>query len=59
MPPSWLKLDTAKTGDYFFTLGPSYITTNFDPRVYVKDSSGTLSFGLSKGAAMEAYSVLW
>ena len=44
-----VKIDTAKTGDYFFTLGPSSSTTNFNARVYVKDSSGTLSFGVSKG----------
>ncbi|HEY5123601.1 MAG TPA: dockerin type I domain-containing protein [Ignavibacteria bacterium] len=52
-----VKIDTAKTGDYFFTLGPSSSTTTFDPRVYVKDSAGSLSFGISKGpnAATPSY----
>lgn len=52
-----VKIDTAKTGDYFFTMNPPTSNTTFDPRVLVKDSSGTLSFGLSKGpnAATPSY----
>ncbi|MCX6165098.1 MAG: T9SS type A sorting domain-containing protein, partial [Ignavibacteriae bacterium] len=44
-----VKIDSGKTGDYFFTMNPPTSNTTFDPRVLVKDSSGTLSFGLSKG----------
>jgi len=44
-----VKIDTAKTGDYFFTMNPPSSNTTFDPRVFVKDSSGTLSFGINKG----------
>jgi len=44
-----VKIDTGKTGDYFFTMNPPSSNTTFDPRVLVKDSSGSLSFGLSKG----------
>jgi hypothetical protein len=52
-----IKVDSGKTGDYFITLGPPSSTTNFNARVYVKDSSGTLSFGVSKGpnAAAPSY----
>ena len=45
-----VKIDSAKTaGDYFFNLGTTTSTSIFQPRVYVKDSLGSLSFGLSKG----------
>jgi hypothetical protein len=44
-----VKIDSAKTGDYFFTMNPPSSNTIFDPRVFVKDSSGTLSFGINKG----------
>jgi hypothetical protein len=52
-----INIDSAKTGDYFFTMLPNSSTTIFLPRVYVKDSSGTLSFGVSKGpnASAPAY----
>ncbi|MCE1164411.1 MAG: T9SS type A sorting domain-containing protein [Bacteroidetes bacterium] len=45
-----VKIDTAKTGDYFLALLPQSSTTLYTPRLFVKDSSGTLSFGISKGA---------
>jgi hypothetical protein len=45
-----VSIDTAKTGDYFLALLPGYSTTLYTPRLFVKDSSGTLSFGISKGA---------
>lgn len=47
-----LKVDSAKTGDYFIGLLPPTSTTLYTSRFYVKDSSG-LGFllGISKGAA--------
>jgi hypothetical protein len=47
-----LKVDSAKTGDYFIALLPPTSTTLYTSRFYVKDSSG-LGFllGISKGAA--------
>jgi hypothetical protein len=45
-----VKVDSAKTGDYFLALLPLSSTTLYTPRLFVKDSSGTLSFGISKGA---------
>jgi len=47
-----LKVDTAKTGDYFIALLPPTSSTLYTSRFYVKDSSG-LGFllGISKGAA--------
>lgn len=46
-----VKIDTAKTGDYFIALLPQTSTTLYTPRVYCKDSSGSISFGLSKSSA--------
>lgn len=46
-----VKIDTAKTGDYFFALLPSTSTTTYTARTYAKDTAGAISFGLSKGAA--------
>jgi len=47
-----VRVDTAKgTGDYFMALLPSTSTTNYTARMYAKDTTGGLSFGLSKGAA--------
>ncbi len=46
-----VKIDTAKTGDYFIALLPQSSTTLYTPRVYCKDSSGSISFGLSKSSA--------
>ncbi|MFA5403831.1 MAG: T9SS type A sorting domain-containing protein [Ignavibacteria bacterium] len=43
-----IKIDTGKTGDYFFALLPMTSTSNYYARVFAKDSSGTLSFGVSK-----------
>ena len=43
-----VKIDTGKTGDYFFALLPMTSTTNYYASTFVKDSSGTLSFGISK-----------
>ena len=45
-----VKVDSAKTGDYFLAMLPQSSTTLYTPRLFVKDSSGTLSFGISKGA---------
>lgn len=46
-----VKIDSVKTGDYFVAMLPSTSTTNYTARLYAKDSSGSISFGLSKGAA--------
>jgi hypothetical protein len=48
-----IKIDTAKTGDYFFAFLPSTSTTIYTCRVYVRDTAGTVSFGLSKFAASQ------
>ncbi|TRZ65691.1 T9SS C-terminal target domain-containing protein [bacterium] len=45
-----VKIDTGKTGDYFMSFLPPTSTTLYTPRVFAKDSSGTISFGISKGA---------
>lgn len=42
---------SARSGDYFLSLLPSTSTNLFTGRVYAKDSSGTLAFGLSKTTA--------
>ncbi|HMS66093.1 MAG TPA: T9SS type A sorting domain-containing protein [Ignavibacteria bacterium] len=46
-----LKDSIARTGDYFFALLPSTSTTNYTGRVFIKDSLGMVSFGLSKSSA--------
>jgi len=46
-----VKIDTARTGDYFAALLPPTSTTTFTARMYARDTAGTISFGLSKGAA--------
>lgn len=43
-----VKVDSAKTGDYFMAMLPQSSTTNYFGRIFVKDSSGTLSFGIAK-----------
>jgi hypothetical protein len=45
-----VKVDTAKTGDYFMAMLPPSSTTNYYGRIFVKDSTGSLSFGISKYA---------
>lgn len=45
-----VNVSTARTGDYFFALLPSTSTTNYTGRVFVKDSSGMISFGISKSS---------
>lgn len=46
-----VKIDSAKTGDYFLAFLPSTSTTNFNCRVYAKDSVGSILFGVSKNSA--------
>lgn len=46
-----VSVDTARSGDFFAALLPSTSTALFTGRVYVKDSSGALAFGLSKTTA--------
>lgn len=46
-----VKIDSAKTGDYFLAMLPSTSITNYTARVFVKDSLGVLYFGLCKSAA--------
>ena len=46
-----VSIDSARTGDYFFHLGPNPISTIFRARVFVKKAAnGNLAFGLSKGS---------
>ncbi len=40
----------ANGGDYFFALLPSNSTTNYTARLYVKDTTGGVVFGMTKGA---------
>lgn len=48
-----VNVDSAQVGlgDYFFALLPSTSTTNYSARFYVKDSTGGVSFGISKNAS--------
>jgi len=47
-----VRIDSEKSaGDYFLALLPSTSTTLYTARVYAKDSSGAVLFGLSKSAA--------
>ena len=46
-----VRVDTARTGDYFFALISSSSTTNYAARIYAKDSLGLIAFGISKGTA--------
>ncbi len=54
----FVKIDTAKTGDYFFHLGPNPIGNEFRGRVFVKSNGTGVQFGISKsaGAAAAVYS---
>ncbi|MCX7878750.1 MAG: hypothetical protein N2510_08955, partial [Ignavibacteria bacterium] len=46
-----VRIDSVQaTGDYFFAMLPSTSTTNYTARFYAKDSSGNVSFGVSKNA---------
>jgi hypothetical protein len=46
-----VRIDSVQaTGDYFFAMLPSTSTTNYTARFYAKDSSGGVSFGISKNA---------
>jgi len=47
-----VNVDSAQaTGDYFFALLPNNSTTNYTSRFYIKDTSGSVTFGLSKGSS--------
>lgn len=46
-----VRVDSGKSGDYFLAYLPNSNTQNYAARVYVKDSSGSVSFGLSKSSA--------
>lgn len=48
-----IKIDTARTGDYYFAFLPSTSTTIYTCRVYVKDTANQVSFGLSKFAGSQ------
>lgn len=46
-----VNVDSARgIGDYFFAFLPGSSTTNYFGRFYVKDTTGGISFGISKGA---------
>lgn len=46
-----VNVDSARTGDYFFHLGPNPISTTFRARLYVKKAvNGNLSFGAAVGS---------
>ncbi|CAN5636238.1 hypothetical protein BH10BAC5_BH10BAC5_01100 [soil metagenome] len=46
-----VRVDTARTGDYFFAMLPYTSQTLYAARTYVKDSLGFIAFGISKGTA--------
>ena len=46
-----VNIDSARTGEYFFHLGPNPVSTTFRARVFVKKAlNGNLAFGLSVGS---------
>ncbi len=45
----------SSTKDYFIHFGPQVIGTNFKGRVFVKDNSGSLAFGLCKGDSVGTF----
>ena len=46
-----VRVDSAFTGDYFLGLLPNNSTSNYTSRLWVKDSLGSVMFGLSKSSA--------
>lgn len=51
-----VRIDSARTaGDYFAALLPSTSTTNFTGRMFVKDTTGGIKFGLSKSTETVQY----
>jgi hypothetical protein len=52
-----VKVDSALTGDYFLALLPDNSTTNYTGRVFAKDSSGLIAFGVSKSTNPIVYTV--
>ena len=51
-----VRVDTARTGDYFFHLGPGPIGTTFRARIFVRlATNNNIAFGISKGSATVRY----
>lgn len=48
-------LYAASTGEYFFHISPSVIGTTFRAKVFARDSSGSLQFGITKAANTGIY----
>jgi hypothetical protein len=48
-------LYAASAGEYFFHISPSVIGTTFRAKVFARDSSGSLQFGLTKAANTGIY----
>lgn len=46
-----VRVDTARTGDYFIALLQTNSSTNYEGRVQVRDSSGNVGFGITKANA--------
>jgi hypothetical protein len=47
-----VRVDSVQAGgDYFFAFLPNNSTTNYVARIYAKDSSGSVAFGLSKSTS--------
>jgi hypothetical protein len=51
-----VKIDTIRSGDYFFSMLPSSSVTSLTPRIFVRTSSGGFNFGLSKSTETTTYS---
>jgi plastocyanin len=45
-----VKIDSAKTGDYFFHFGPSPMGTDFKGKVFIKSSGAGYQIGVTKSA---------
>lgn len=43
-----VNVESGQTGDYFFALLPDNSTSNYTGRIYVKDTTGGLKFGIAK-----------
>jgi type IX secretion system substrate protein len=51
-----VRIDSARTGDYFIAFLPNTSTTSYFGRVFIRDSSGFVAFGVSKSTNPIVYS---
>jgi hypothetical protein len=48
-------LYATSTGEYYFHLGNTVLGTTFRPKLFVRDESGSVNFGISKGSNTGTY----